>query len=150
MTLRARKHAVLLATALAVLAALLTGCAITPTHYVWYRAAEPLEWYRFEQMPNGAGYALLCGRVAPDGYGAGGACVIRLNRAVIKPDDKNVATGDAYGRDGTGPLCLILSTVSEDAARRGASANDDTSLLEHELKHCRTGMDHELIHGRVQ
>ena len=136
----------LTALALAVLIVLLSGC-ITLSRYEWYPAAEPMEWYRWEQVERGPGFALLCGTVPPD---RDKACVIRLNGAVIKPTDRNISTGAEYGKRGEGRLCLILSTASEEDAKRMSDQFYESTLWAHEvIEHCGKGLDHRHIQGRI-
>lgn len=131
---------------LALLALLLTGCVSLP-RYEWYPAAKPLEWYRWEQVERGPGFSLLCGPVPAN---MDKACVIRLNDAVIRPHDKNVQTGEWRGTNATGPLCLVLSTLSEEEAMRVNDQFSEYTLWAHEvLIHCGKGLDHRVINGRV-
>ena len=144
--LQVNRRLTALAIALAVLIVLLSGC-ITLPRYEWYQAAQPMEWYRWEQVERGPGFALLCGTVPPD---RDKACVIRLNGAVIKPTDRNISTGAEYGKRGEGRLCLILSTASEEDAKRMSDQFYESTLWAHEvLKHCAQGLDHKLIPGRI-
>ena len=135
-----------LAIALLTLAVLLSGCVTLP-RYEWYPAAQPLEWYRWEQVERGPGFALLCGAVPPD---RDKACVIRLNGAVIKPTDRNILTGAEHGTRGEGRLCLILSTAGEEEARLMSDQFHEYTLRDHEvIEHCSRGLDHKLIPGRI-
>lgn len=141
----ARKQLFLLALLVAVWIAV-SGCVTFP-RYEWYPAAEPIEWYRWERVERGPGFSLLCGPVPAD---RDKACVIRLNDGVIKPTDRSVSTGKERGAPATGRLCLILSTLSEEDARRVPDQFHESTLWAHEvIEHCSKGLDHRLIPGRI-
>lgn len=122
----------------AIFALLLAGCA-TP-QYRWYPSGAPqMDWYRWEVVERNA-MPLLCGQIPP---GHEKACVIRLRDAIVKPGDVHLRTGEVANERGTGSVCLVLSTVSEDEAKRLNDEAWEYTLRDHEVEqHCRAGLNH--------
>ena len=133
------RHLLALALALACLAGVLKGCA-TPG-YQWYPADAPrMDWYRWEVVERGTAISLFCGKTPPD---RDKACVIRLRDAVVKPGDVHLRTGEVATERGTGTVCLILSTVDEEGAKRIMEQAWEDNLRDHEVeRHCRAGLNH--------
>lgn len=136
----------LVCSALIVLSAL-TGCTITPARYEWYPADAPrMDYYRWEVVERGASMNLLCGKAPPD---RDRACVIRLREAIVKPGDVRLDDGRVATERGTGSVCLVLSSVDEESAKRLMDEAWEQSLRDHEVEaHCKRGLNHSVYEGR--
>ena len=110
---------------------LLTGCA----SYAWRYDGQVTDFYRWKVVSR-AEFPHVCGFVAPDGWNSGGACAIRVQNGMITPTDKRLATGEPYGKDGVGRVCIIVGTMSEEEAKRMRDWDGAMSLRDHEIRHC--------------
>lgn len=138
-----RRQITALALALAVLAVLLSGCVSMP-RYEWYADPHqgPMDYYRWQVVERDE-MPFRCGMLPPEH----GACVVRLNQGILKPTDKPLRPG-LPAPSGEGKLCVIQATMPEADAHHIPAQDWESSLFDHELKHCHSIL-HRWIPGRI-
>lgn len=136
----------------AALLLLLTGCAIAgcadfkvrpAEHYTWRKTQEPMDYYRWVVL-SGDQFPHVCGFYSfrnIDGKNGEAGCFARVAHGLLRPGDREIATGIAPDKlPPVGKLCIVFSTLTEDGANAITDKSGVTTLAQHEVGgHCRGG-----------
>ncbi len=147
--MKTRRHLFLLALALLCLWGVihLQGCGsvkLAPNGYDWFPSGYGrMVYYRWHVVNAADFQSTYCGFRSPEGYAAGAACVSRHPQGVVQPGDRSIVTGHKVRSRFEGPLCVVYSTLTEDAARRLLDKYSERDLWSHEvIAHCYDGLNH--------